>query len=107
MADRADTFDRADSLSLGTPSDGGSAWVPGGIDTAAWGIGSDHALGDGGNGHDYLECSESDGEVGVTVRVLAGNMGLMFRYTDDDNYFKLYLLSGFATKELLEVRIHR
>ncbi len=86
MASRTDTFNRADSASaLGTPSDGGSAWV---AQSGTWGISSNQGYDVTGGSQEtaVLEASASDVDVQVTL-VLAGNSeGLIARSAGDNDY---------------------
>jgi hypothetical protein len=89
MADRQDTFDRADSAtSLGTPSDGGAAWT---AHSGTWGIISNQAyvaVGNGGYMAASLEASAADVDVRLTVGGAAevNYWGVCARLTDDSNY---------------------
>ncbi len=87
MASRSDTFNRGDSaVSLGTPSDGGSAWVAG---VGTWGINSNRAYNPSGSPYAaaVLECGGADGTLQVSLPSIGGNAALIFRYTDASNYW--------------------
>lgn len=94
MANRADTFNRSDSsTALGTPSDGGSAWV---VVAGTWGVISNTGYcptDSGSQNIAYLECSEADGTVAVDVTTL-GFAGITFRYSDSSNYWLLVESGG-------------
>lgn len=94
MANRSDTFTRADSASaLGTPSDAGSDWV---ADSGTWGITTNQgykvATG-GGFQIATLECSETEGEAEVTI-VLQGNAGVIGRAADNNNHILAQVWEG-------------
>lgn len=91
MSNRSDTFNRTDAASLGTPSDGGSAW----IDYAGshFSVESNRAkMQSGGTNQilNSLECSEADGDVQVTIAVMptADGAAVMFRCTDVSNFYE-------------------
>lgn len=94
MANRSDTFDRSNSSSaLGTPSDGGSAWVAA---AGTWGINSNLgycAVDGGGWNLAYLESSEADGTVSVVFST-ASFAALLFRYTDASNHWRVFSAGG-------------
>jgi len=111
MASLVDTFDRADSSSsIGSPSDGGVAWVIQG--TATWGIGTNMARMVSGSGEQWItrDASASDGDVyfttqnapadgGLCARVTDQNNGLLVVVNDVSNNLKLYkLVSGTYTQ---------
>lgn len=89
MTNRTDTFNRADGA-LGTPSDGGSAWVDVGpkynILTNAVG----NVIG-GTPDVAFLECSAADGTVQVSLPTKNGSSyaGLVVRGADSSNYIVL------------------
>lgn len=87
MTDRVDNFNRADSASsLGTPSDGGSAWVP---NSGAWGISGNAGYNPGSTaqGTAILEASISDADVQVTLSTIGAtsDSGICCRSSDDSN----------------------
>ena len=90
MTDRTDNFNRADSSTLGTPSDAGSDWV---AQTAsnAWGIVSNTARENGGANQStaVLESSVADVQVQSTLTVISGDSGLVARSVNDSNYILL------------------
>jgi hypothetical protein len=91
---RSDNFNRASSGSgLGTPSDGGSAWV---ADASNFGIFSNQAYGAGGGAPtiESLECNSGDGTVQVTVTSAGGNACLSFRVSDGNNCWVLAAVVG-------------
>ena len=109
MADRTDTFNRSDSTSgMGTPSDGGSAWVEyGASDT--WGVLSSKAyvVSNGGAAQALaaLESSLSDVEVQLTCSTLDTSANvIILRLSNSSNYlhyqwdsssgFRLFRVSG-------------
>jgi hypothetical protein len=101
MANRSDDFDRADNgSSMGTPSDGLSAWQVLTGFGSTWGITSNQAYNvGGGNSRTALESSESDVEVQVTIPtrgdVGGGSVnGILFRATDDDNNLEFSMNFG-------------
>lgn len=88
MTNRSDDFNRANSTSsLGTPSDGGSAWV---VLAGTWGINSNQAYTSASTSQAtaYLEASVSDVEVQVTVNTVAEGT-LLVRAVDATNYLIL------------------
>lgn len=93
MTNRADNFNRANNSSaVGTPSDAGSDWVE---LTSNCGILSNGIYGAGGAATNlsYLETSESDGTVEITIGgASGGNYGLVFRLSDASNYWVFRLL---------------
>jgi hypothetical protein len=99
MPNRQDTFDRADSsTSLGTPSDGGTAWqVAPNSPNTVYGISSNQAkrfsTNDVPGGEiAWLETDMSDVEVTVTIANIstggANEMGIVARLTDEQNYIR-------------------
>lgn len=85
MSDRSDDFNRADNASsLGTPSDGGSAWVSA---AGVWGISSNRGCNvDGDTERNvYLESSSSNVEVQVTLTTLTSDAGVNARLADSNN----------------------
>lgn len=86
MTDRVDNFNRADSAAaLGTPSDGGSAWV---ATSGGWGISSNQAYQYSSTNHHvaYLEASVADVDVEVTITTRGTDSGLSARVVDDNNH---------------------
>jgi hypothetical protein len=94
MANRTDTFNRANSAtSLGTPSDGGSAWVAA---VGDWGINGNAAYCPDGDSPAiaWLESSATNFEVQVTMATYAQFCGLTFSWVDSSNYGRLLLSSA-------------
>lgn len=88
---RADNFNRADSAtSLGSPSDGGSAWV---AQAGTWGISSDTAYNPTADSPAAatLEASASDVDLQVTVSTASNHGGLVARCSDASNFWLLDL----------------
>lgn len=86
MTDRTDNFNRADSSSsLGTPSDGGSAWT---AHVGTWGINSNQAYCSSVTSLACasVESSISDCEVQATLAVVGSAAGLVARLADSNNY---------------------
>lgn len=92
---RSDTFDRADNAtSMGTPSDGGSAWV---ISGTTWGIISNTGYNSGGStsvtgvSHATLETNKTDCTQRCTYNFgspgAVSSIGFIFRYVDDNNHY--------------------
>lgn len=84
--ERSDTFNRADNgTTMGTPSDGGSAWyeVP-----PDWGIVSNQAYTflAAGNAIAILEASESNVQVQVTLSGTQGGAGIVFRAFGENDF---------------------
>lgn len=97
MSNRTDDFNRADSTTtLGTPSDGGSAWS---VLSGTWGISTNRGYNVSGGGQEVavLESSAADVDVQITLQTFSSNVGLILRATDDSNYI---LLSIDGTAEL-------
>lgn len=96
MTNRSDNFTRANSAtSLGTPSDGGSAWV---VVNGTWGISSNQgycAVDAGGQNLAILETSVTDGTYAITAPA-ANAGGIVFRYVDSSNYWLLAFPGGDA-----------
>lgn len=92
MSNRSDNFNRADGSSgLGTPSDGGSAWVPlsSGAGTPTWGISANQASmvsTTGVHDLDYLESSVGDCDVQITLATVVDDCGLSARLSDGSNF---------------------
>lgn len=88
MANRADTFNRANNAGpLGTPSDAGSDWVqPSG--SGSFLISSNQASqGSPAVNVAYLEASSATGEVQVTCNGTLTDHGPVGRLTDSSNYW--------------------
>lgn len=88
--DRSDDFNRANGA-LGTPSDGGSAWVDAG---GTGSISSNEFLGINLFTWTpaYLETSTTQGKISATVKAL-GNSGIGFRYVDSNNFWLVQIQS--------------
>jgi hypothetical protein len=92
-ANRSDNFNRTDTTSgLGSPSDGGSAWVQ---LSGTWGIIGTRAYESASAAEAvcYLETGASDATVQVTFATPGANAGLAFRITDINN-FLLFTVSN-------------
>ena len=91
MANRTDTFNRADSGSLGTPSDSGSSWVTPSGDS--FGISSNKAYNTDGRepAINYLECSAADGTLQCTLSTSASGTfkGLILRFASATDYIAI------------------
>lgn len=93
MSNRSDDFTRANSaVTMGTPSDGGSAWTP---LSGTWGIDTNRAYKvatTGANEFTVLETGISNGEVQVTLAVVvaASQTGLTCRAIDASNLIYAY-----------------
>ena len=90
MSNRSDDFNRADSTtSLGTPSDGGSAWV---ATSGTWGLTSNKGYKVASFGTTqgaYLECSSTQGAVQATIELGSTQYpSLTGRMVDDNNYIQ-------------------
>src|SRR5207249_737276 len=81
---RSDNFNRANGV-LGTPSDGGSAWVD---PTSNFNVVSNQAgaSGSGNQAPAVLEASASDVVIKATSSNLSRFFGLSARYSDSSNY---------------------
>lgn len=92
---RSDNFNRADTTSgLGTPSDGGSAWV---ALSGVWGISSNQAYESAGGPHSVavLDSGTADVTVQMTLTAVGGNnAGVVARASDDNNYLLLAIYGG-------------
>lgn len=98
MTTRTDTFDRANSTSsLGTPSDGGSAWT---ALSGTWGISSNQAYTSAAISDSLavLDSGSADTTVGVTVATNSSNPGLIWRASDVNNLF-LWTRSGIVYRK--------
>lgn len=93
MGNRTDTFDRADGT-IGTPSDGGSAWVD--LGTQVWRIYSNTAgeSTSGATAGAYLEASDANVEVQATITTVGGSAGLSARIADNNNMLLVNIPSG-------------
>lgn len=106
MTNRTDNFNRADSnTALGTPSDGGSAWV---AVSGTWGILSNAAYkvnADNVNQEAYLESSVSDVDVQVTIASgTTQGPSIVARLADDNNYLNfLWLTDGVSLQMYKDV----
>ena len=92
MANRSDDFNRANG-SLGTPSDGGSAWV---LHAGTWGVASNECQ-KSANDTTFeiatLEASSTQVEVQATL-VVQANDGLVVRAADNNNFIMGQVTSG-------------
>jgi len=95
---RADTFTRADSTSgLGTPSDGGSAWVESNVTGAIYSNkgGWVETLTDGSLCGAYLQLAGINSAAQVTAQIdlrFSQNFpGLLFGYVDASNHYRAYI----------------
>jgi hypothetical protein len=108
MANRADTFNRADSsVALGTPSDAGSAWS---ALSGTWGISSNQArkvTAADGQHIAVLESSAADVEVQCTFPVLenGADAGLVLRVVDTSNYLLVAVRGAGGTRLELYKRV--
>jgi hypothetical protein len=108
MANRADTFNRADtSVALGTPSDSGSAWSE---LSGTWGIESNQArkvTAADGQHIAVLESNAADVEVQCTFPVLnsTADAGLIVRCVDSSNYLLIAIRGAGGTRLELYTRI--
>lgn len=103
MTNRTDDFNRADSaVSLGTPSDGGSAWV---AYAGTWGINTNRGYLATVTSQSVaaLESSVSDIDVQVTAAVNGADYGIVGRLSDNNNY--LMGIAGTATNWRLYKRV--
>lgn len=87
MANRSDDFNRANSTSLGTPSDGGSAWAG---SSSTYGTTSNQAYLSGSAGWNtavWLEASSATGEAQITfISGTSTNCGVLARVVDAQNF---------------------
>lgn len=91
MTNRTDNFNRA-AASIGTPSDGGSAWS---ALSGTWNIGSGSTanMGTMASGTSQAACVLESSVANVDVQVTFGDIGssddagIVFRVTDDNNYY--------------------
>lgn len=86
-----DDFTRSDSTTnLGSASPGG-AWTQ---DNGTWGISSNQAYISSGSGASIATIDASESDVDIRVKVSAsaggGNAGLVFRYSDANNYWRAF-----------------
>jgi hypothetical protein len=95
MADRSDTFDRADSaVSINSPSDGGANWV---ADAGTWGISSNRAYNPSAANPGVCRLSDGGtvGSVQVNFPVApADRQGIFLRATDGTNYMVMWARPG-------------
>lgn len=95
MSNRSDTFTRADSTSsLGTPSDGGSAWV---AQSGQWGIATNRGYKFSDSNvwqHATLEASSSSVDVQVTVQTFRDGAGVIARVQNSQNLLNFHGFSG-------------
>lgn len=95
MSNRSDNFNRADTTNaIGTPSDGGSAWVQ---SAGTWGISTNTGYESGGLSQQniaVLESSLSDVDVQVTVSTLGSDNGLVARFLDTAHYLLFIYTAG-------------
>lgn len=100
MANRSDTFDRADSTTaLGTPSDGGSDWV---ADTGTWGIATNRGRNVGGASNEVARLAGAAAVVNVKAdfpTLAGGDCGLTCRSADGSNYWFIRIRT--STSQLL------
>lgn len=92
--ERSDTFNRADNgATMGTPSDGGSAWYEFPID---WGIVSNqsYTVVAVGNVIAILEASITDVQVQVTLSGTQGGGGIVFRALDENDFMLATIDAG-------------
>jgi len=85
MSTRTDNFNRGDTTNaIGTPSDGGSAWVQ---QSGIWGIQTNtgYCSGSTGQASCYLESNASNVDITVTATALV-DAGIVARVQDDNNY---------------------
>jgi len=98
LANRADNFNRADTSgnNIGTPSDGGSAWIN--TLSGSWDIGSNQAKETSGTGQVIcvLEASTALATVQATATNLGSNAGLVLCVSDDNNYIVGVFAPGFS-----------
>ncbi len=96
MSNRADNFNRTNQSPLGTPSDGGSAWVAQSGGGAQFKIVGNQAAEDFDSGEtkDTLECGSADGDIQVTIVTFGDQIGLVGRLSDVDNFLWLRAYSG-------------
>lgn len=85
---RSDDFNRADSTSsLGSPSDGGSAWS---ALAGTWGINTNRGYSpSGGQAVAVLEASAADVRLEAVIQTAGSDYGLVVRASDNSNYWLL------------------
>lgn len=87
MTNRTDDFNRANSaVSLGTPSDAGSAWVPLGLLVAGIDTNTAYSVTSISQAIAYLESSVADVTIQSTTPTKGTDCGLCARVTDNNNY---------------------
>lgn len=100
---RTDTFDRANNASLGTPSDGGSAWANRfgtfGVSTNEAKAGSTQGAGQPWSADvtvavATLTCSAT-GTATITLNNKTGRQGIIFRYSDASNMMVAYVAGNY------------
>lgn len=92
--ERSDTFNRADNgATMGTPSDGGSAWYEAPAD---WGIVSNQSYTfiEVGNAIAILEASITNVQVQVTLSGTQGGAGIVFRAVDENDFMMATISSA-------------
>jgi hypothetical protein len=94
VANRADNYNRADSATaLGTPSDGGSAWV---AQAGTWGIASNtgYSVTTTIQSTAVLDSGSSNVDVVVTTPTVGTDLGVIARAADTSNYLLFAWTSG-------------
>lgn len=95
MGNRSDNFTDTDgtNLTAHTPTDGGGQWV---ALSGTWTINSNAVAGDGttAQANAVLESSLADVDVQVTVSGTIVDSGLVFRVTDNSNYYLVTFQPG-------------
>lgn len=101
MSNRSDNFNRANG-SIGTPSDGGSAWS---VLSGVWEISANNAFSNSIAAHTVasLEASTSDADVQATVVIKQNGCGLAARIADNSNYLRMYVQGADSTMHLYKV----
>ena len=101
----SDTFNRADGLLGVTP--GGKPWS---VDQGNWSVISNMATFDGSKSYSYatVDALTADGKLTAKIGALTAEgssaMGLVFRWTDINNYIRVYLRNGGANNAAI---LHR
>lgn len=97
-----DSFNRADSTTTLGNADTGGAWSTSGT----WGINSNQAYTPAALslGHAFIDTGQSDVEATVTLATLGagGNAGIIFRRTDVDNYWVLFINGASTNLQVLK-----
>jgi hypothetical protein len=97
MTNRTDSFARGDTTNnIGSPSDGGSAWVQ---QAGVWGISSEQAYESSGDVQCVatLESSVANVDVQATASTVSGQAGLIARFSSTTSYILLVVeSSGFT-----------